>query len=72
MNELCNTCNKQKVCKYIDVIDETLEYLSVKMDDDIIRIAFNCLYREENNNGNGSDYISFNYDIKCGYHKLVP
>lgn len=30
MNKLCNKCNKQKVCKYINVIDETLEYLSVK------------------------------------------
>ena len=42
------------------------------MDDDIIRVAFKCLYREDDNNGSDSDYISFSYNPKCGYTKLIP
>lgn len=72
MNEMCRNCKKRKVCKYISTIDETLEYLSVKMDDDIIRVAFKCLYREDDNNGSDSDYIPFSYNPKCGYTKLIP
>lgn len=68
MNKMCCKCKKRKVCKYIDVIDTTIESLSFKMDDDIFRIAFKCLYREENDNGNGSHYFSFGYNIKCGYN----